>query len=78
MVKRRSDSSFVLFDVQYVDGSRTSNRKVALSALGGLDGDEPAVGIIEQQDRDIGAASGRPRPAVKSVSRTPIKQPVRE
>ena len=27
-MKRRSLSSFVLFDVTYVDGSRSSNRKV--------------------------------------------------
>ncbi len=77
-MKRRSESSFVLFDVQYADGSRTSNRKVALSALGGLDGDAPAVAIIEQQDREIGAASGRPRPPVKSVSRAQVKAPPRE
>ena len=28
IMKRRSESSFVLFDVTYTDGSRSSNRKV--------------------------------------------------
>jgi len=61
-LKRRSESSFVLFDVLYVDGTRTSNRKVPNDALGGLDGDAPAKSIIETQDRQIAQASGRPRP----------------
>ena len=76
-IKRRIESSFVLFDVQYVDGTRSSNRRVASTALTGLDGDEPAIAIIEQQDREIGAASGRPRPAVKSIARAPVKPVVK-
>jgi hypothetical protein len=62
-----------MFDVVYEDGTRSSNRKVLASALGGLDGDEPARGIIEAQDRDIAAASGRPRSNVKSIVRSPVK-----
>jgi hypothetical protein len=46
---------------------------VLSSALGGLDGDEPARAIIESQDREIGAASGRPRGTIKSIERSPIK-----
>jgi hypothetical protein len=72
-MKRRVESSFVLFDVLYIDGTRSSNRRVASTALTGLDGDDPAIAIIEQQDREISAASGRPRPAVKSVTRAVIK-----
>ncbi len=70
-MKSRAASAFVMFDVVYADGTRSSNRKVAASALGGLDGDEPARGIIEAQDREIAAASGRPRSDVKSITRTP-------
>jgi hypothetical protein len=33
-MKRRADSTFVLFDVTYVDGSQTSNRKVLSAMLG--------------------------------------------
>jgi hypothetical protein len=76
--KRRIESAFVLFDVHYVDGTRTSNRKVAATALMGLDGDEPAKSLIEAQDREIGLASGRPRPDIRSVSRTPIPKVVKE
>ncbi len=72
-MKSRAASAFVMFDVVYQDGSRSSNRKVAATALDGLDGDEPARGIIEAQDREIAAASGRPRSDVKSLARSPIK-----
>ncbi len=69
-MKRRILSSVALFDVLYVDGTRSSNRKVPSTALGGLDGDEPAKALIEAQDREIGLASGRPRAAIKSVGRS--------
>jgi len=68
-MKRRTESAVVLFDVAYTDGTVTSNRKVAASILGGLDGDEPAKAAIEAQDREIGLASGRPRGEIKSVAR---------
>ena len=75
--KRRIESSFVAFDVSYVDGTRSSNRRVPSTALGGLDGDMPAQAIIEQQDADIGAASGKPRPAIKSLDRSPLPEVVK-
>ena len=71
-IKKRSLSTFVLFDVEYADGSRSSNRKVPLTALDGLDGDAPAKDLIEAQDREIGLASGRPRAAIKSVARSRV------
>ena len=76
-VKRKIESSFVAFDVTYVDGTRSSNRRVPSIALMGLDGDLPAQGIIEQQDAAIGAASGKPRPAIKSVARSPLPEIVK-
>ncbi len=72
-MKSRASTSFVMFDVIYEDGTRSSNRKVAASALAGLDGDEPARGILEAQDRQIAASSGRPRSDVKSIVRSPPK-----
>jgi hypothetical protein len=72
-MKSRAASSVVMFDVVYQDGTRSSNRKVPASALGGLDGDEPARGLIEAQDREIAAASGRPRSDVKSIVRSPAR-----
>jgi hypothetical protein len=71
-MKRRNESTFVLFDVTYVDGTRSSNRKVLGSALRGLEGDEAAKPIIEAQDQGIGLASGRPRPDIKAVARTRV------
>ncbi len=72
-MKSRAASAFVMFDVVYQDGTRRSNRKVPASVLAGLDGDAPARGIIEAQDREIAAASGRPTSDVKSIVRSPIK-----
>jgi hypothetical protein len=72
-MKSRASTSFVMFDVVYEDGTRSSNRKVSASVLAGLDGDEPAQGIIEAQDREIAAASGRPRSDVKRIFRSPAK-----
>ena len=43
----RRVEEFVLFDVLYEDGSRTSNRKVPGSELGGVDGDLRAKTYIE-------------------------------
>lgn len=72
MVRKRSKSQaeFVLFDVHYEDGTRTSNRKVPSTALGGLDGDEPALAIIEAQDAEIAERSGRTRGPIKEVTRS--------
>jgi len=59
--KRLADSGYVLFDVVYADGTRTSNRKVPSADLGGLDGDEPARALIAAQDRQIAEKSGTSR-----------------
>lgn len=72
-MKSRASTSFVMFDVVYVDGTRSSNRKVPASVLAGLDGDEPARGMIEAQDRAVAAASGRPRSDVRTIVRSPVK-----
>ena len=69
----RTVGEFVLFDVFYEDGTQRSNRRVPASALGGLDGDEPAKAIIEAQDREIGLASGRLRPDIRGISRSAAK-----
>jgi hypothetical protein len=58
------------FDVLYEDGSRASNRRVPVSVLGGLDGDEPARRMIEEQDEAIAAKSGRLRLSIKRVTRS--------
>ena len=65
--KQKVQSGFVLFDVYYEDGTRTSNRKVPATELGGLDGDAPARTFVEMQDRMIGEMSGMPRGRIKTI-----------
>jgi hypothetical protein len=60
-------AEFVLFDVLYEDGSQRSNRKVPSDVLGGLDGDDPARTVIEDQDRAIAEKSGVPPIPIKTV-----------
>jgi hypothetical protein len=66
----RNVGEYVLFDIIYEDGTQRSNRRVPAAALGGLDGDEPAKAIIEQQDREIAEKSGLPPSRIKSLRRT--------
>lgn len=73
-MKSRSASSVVLFDVFYDDGSRASNRKVPASALGGLEGDDPALTILTDQDREIAELSGKPPRTIKRVARSGAKK----
>lgn len=68
--KPKAEPEFVLFDVIYEDGTKRSNRRVPSIELGGLEGDAPAQGIIEAEDRELGGISGTPRPAIQSVSRS--------
>jgi hypothetical protein len=63
-------AEFVLFDVFYEDGSQRSNRKVPSTVLGGLDGDDPARTVIEEQDRAIAEKSGVPPAPIKEVRRS--------
>jgi hypothetical protein len=65
----RRVEEFVLFDVLYEDGTRTSNRKIPGSELVDTDADLVAKTYIEAQDRQIAEISGKPRAAVKSLSR---------
>ncbi len=68
-------TEYVLFDVVYEDGSQRSNRKVDASLLGGLDGDEPALTAIMEQDREISQKSGVPPLKIKSLTRSGKKAP---
>ena len=65
----RRVEELILFDVLYEDGSRTSNRKVPGSELGGIDGDLPARTYIEGLDRQIAEISRKPRSPIKSLTR---------
>ena len=65
----RRVEEFVLFDVLYEDGTRTSNRKVPGSELVDVEVDLLAKTYIEVQDRQIAELSGKPRPPIKSLTR---------
>jgi len=58
----RRVEEFVLFDVLYEDGTRTSNRKVSGSELVDTEVDLLAKTYIEVQDRQIAEISRKPRP----------------
>jgi len=75
--KPKAQAEFILFDVHYEDGTRTSNRKVPSAALGGLEGDAPAQSIIESQDQEIARRSGRERGAIKFIARATVKKTVK-
>ena len=70
----RPKNEFVFFDVVYEDGSQRSNRRVPAELLGGLEKDEPALGFIIEQDREIAEKSGRPTLAIKSLRRSDAKK----
>jgi hypothetical protein len=69
--KKPAPTEFLSFDVVYEDGTRTSNRKVAVNELDPFEGDASAKAIIEAQDQKIAALSGRTRGAIKSITRSP-------
>ena len=68
--KPATRAEFAWFDVFYEDGSQRSNRRVPSEILGGLDGDDPARAVIEEQDRLIAEKSGKPPLVVKSLRRS--------
>ena len=68
--KQPRADGFLLFDVVYEDGTRSSNRKVAVAELDPLDADDTSArAIIEAQDRKIAAISGRARGPIRSIER---------
>lgn len=67
--KPTAKAEFVLFNVLYEDGMVTSNRKVPSSAVGTIDGDEPILATLQEQDREIEQRSGKRRSPIKSFER---------
>lgn len=66
--RSKTPASHALFDVIYEDGTRRSNRRVAIGEMHSLD--DPikfAEAALEQQDREIAEKSGSPAPRIKSV-----------
>lgn len=65
----------ILFDVVFEDGSRASNRRVPMEILGGLDGDQPARDLIEQQEAEIAEKAGRPPRVIQGLMRAAKPEP---
>jgi hypothetical protein len=68
--KKQVISNFVMFDVIYQDGSRSSHRKVPAPEPYETDFEARAKATIEAQDREIAEKSGRPRGPIKSIVRS--------
>ena len=62
--------AFLLFDVLYDDGTRTSNRKVPTAAIEDWNFDDSVRAALETQDREIAERSGKPRGTITSITRS--------
>ncbi len=65
-----TENAFVLFDVVYEDGRRTSNRRIPTGDIGGPDSEAVARSFFEAQDNKIAEMSGNPRGLIKSITRS--------
>ncbi len=72
-MKPKARTDFVLFNVRYEDGSMTSNRKVPMHELDGLDGSKRIQAVIEAQDALIAEKSGKPRGPITSIEKVKAK-----
>ncbi|CAO3427548.1 hypothetical protein [Azospirillum doebereinerae] len=68
--KQPADNGYVLYDVFYQDGARTSNRKIPTAELDSPDDEDSIRAFIEAQDRKIAEMSGNPRGPIKSIARS--------
>ena len=64
---KKKVGEYALFDVLYEDGSQLSNRKVPDEELAAEDKESAIRAYLEEQDRKIGEASGKPRGAIKAI-----------
>jgi hypothetical protein len=67
--KEKAVEGFVMFDVIYEDGTRSSRRKISANDVAVL-GDAHARTAIMDQDREIAARSGNSRGPIRSISRS--------
>ena len=67
--KEKAIEGFVMFDVVYEDGSRTSRRKVPAAAIA-EHGDDHAKTVIMDQDRKITEMSGNNRGQIVTINRS--------
>ncbi len=70
--KQPVDVGYILYDILYQDGARTSNRKVPTAEIDSYNNDDSVRAFIEAQDRKIAEMSGNPRGPIKSITRSDI------
>lgn len=62
--------NFVMYDVVYEDGTKSSRRKINVAGLSKDEYEAFARTEIMTQDRKIGEMSGKPRGNIKELSRS--------
>jgi hypothetical protein len=68
---KKLEDVFVMFDVTYEDGSKSSRRKINAVGLSKDEIDAFARTEIMNQDRKIGEMSGKARGNIKALERSP-------
>jgi hypothetical protein len=70
--KPRLEEGFVMFDVVYQDGTRSSRRRVPAFEVSGDEDEDNARArtLIMDQDRKIAEMSGNERGPIASISRS--------
>ncbi len=58
---------YMAFDVFYVDGSQTSNRRMPKDDISTIERDASIRNFFEAEDQEIENRSGRKRAAIKSI-----------
>lgn len=67
--KEKAIEGFVMYDVVYEDGTKSSRRKVAAAVIA-EHGDDHAKTVIMDQDRKITEMSGHNRGQIISINRS--------
>ena len=68
--KDKVEDNFVMFDVVYEDGTRSSRRKINAAGLQKDEIEDFARTEIMTQDRKIAEMSGKPRGNIKELARS--------
>jgi hypothetical protein len=68
---KKVEDSFVMFDVTYDDGSKSSRRKINVAGLSSEEIEAFALTEIMTQDRKIADMGGRSRGTVKDIVKSP-------
>ena len=68
--EKKIEDNFVMFDVVYEDGTRSSRRKINAAGLSSDEIDDHARTEIMAQDRKIAEMSGKPRGNIKELVRS--------